>query len=126
MIQEIPLAIPGSESLIFKFDDAEGTDTVALDVMREGLNHYESPFPVILGALVGETNADFFDVGANTGIFSLLATTANKSIIAHAFEPVPYIINLLRSNIAINSEISTRISVHECALSDRSGGCSMV
>jgi FkbM family methyltransferase len=126
VINRVDLAIGGGESLSFNFDDADGLDTVAIDVSRSGLAYYEVPFPTVLGALVRLTDGDFYDVGANTGIFSLLAAAANPKIRVHSFEPVPYIARLLSQNVHINPELSERISLHRVALSDRDGSFTMM
>jgi FkbM family methyltransferase len=126
MINKVNLAIGGGSSLGFNFSDADGLDTVALDVERGGLVYYEIPFPTVLGALVRLTDGDFYDVGANTGIFSLLAAAANPKIRVHAFEPVPYIAGLLAENVRINPDLSERIDLHKIALSDRNGSFTMM
>jgi FkbM family methyltransferase len=51
---------------------------------------------------VVKTCRRFFDVGANTGIFSLLACAANSKISVVALEPVPRICQRLTENIRIN------------------------
>lgn len=126
MISKVDLEIGGGESLSFNFDDANGLDTVALDVARSGLAYYEVPFPTVLGALVRLTDGDFYDVGANTGIFSLLAAAANPKISVQSFEPVPYIARLLSQNVRMNPELSERINLHKVALSDRDGSFTMM
>jgi FkbM family methyltransferase len=60
------------------------------------------------------------DVGANAGIFSLAAASANSEASIHAFEPTPTIASHLRETIARNS-LNGRVHVHECAVSKKSG-----
>jgi len=43
-----------------------------------------------------------YDVGANTGVYSLVASTNEKAQI-YAFEPVPLIFDMLKENINLNS-----------------------
>lgn len=57
------------------------------------------------------------DAGANVGTFSLLAASLGAT--CYAFEASPTNCALLRRNISLNK--FTGITVHECALSDRSG-----
>ncbi len=45
----------------------------------------------------------FVDVGANTGIFSLIACATNSDIRVIAFEPVPEIYEKLVTNVTINA-----------------------
>lgn len=43
-----------------------------------------------------------FDVGSNTGIFSMLAKAKNPNALVHAFEPQPNIYKVLKKNNEIN------------------------
>jgi FkbM family methyltransferase len=43
-----------------------------------------------------------FDIGANTGVYSLIAKAANKNASVHAFEPFPSICNTLKKNVQLN------------------------
>jgi FkbM family methyltransferase len=42
------------------------------------------------------------DIGANTGIYSLVAAT-NTNAAIYAFEPVPFVFSLLEENVALNN-----------------------
>ena len=44
-----------------------------------------------------------FDIGANTGVYSLIAKTVNKNSFVHAFEPFPSICNTLARNSELNN-----------------------
>jgi len=60
------------------------------------------------------------DIGANTGLFSLVAGAASMGRAEiHAFEPLSRIAEKTRSNADLNSHL--RIRVHEVAVTDRSG-----
>jgi len=64
---------------------------------------------------------NFIDVGANIGYFScLLAKLAGPAGHVLAIEPEPQNLALLRENIAIN-EI-TNVTVHPCAVGEKTGG----
>jgi FkbM family methyltransferase len=43
-----------------------------------------------------------FDIGANVGLYSLLAAWANPQSEIHAFEPTPAMVDILTSNIELN------------------------
>lgn len=60
----------------------------------------------------------FFDIGANIGIFSLLAASCGAKVIA--FEPSKKVYKLLRKNIEINNYQNSILTVSE-AVSDRKG-----
>lgn len=69
-----------------------------------------------------ELSADattILDIGANTGIFSLLASKYARAAAVHAFEPVPYNADVLEANIALNG--SAGIHLRRLALSDTDG-----
>ncbi len=44
----------------------------------------------------------FLDIGANTGVYTLLACAVNPSVRVTAFEPVPQVFEILCKNIAVN------------------------
>lgn len=60
------------------------------------------------------------DIGANTGIYSLVAKPLHPGTEVHAFEPIARVHSILAANIAINP-FSPLIAVHRVALSDYSG-----
>lgn len=59
-----------------------------------------------------------FDVGANTGLFSLAAKAVNNSAEIHAFEPIPMVFNKLVTNCELNQ---FNIKCNQLALSNKSG-----
>ncbi len=60
-----------------------------------------------------------FDVGANVGLYSLLASWSNPKAEIHAFEPTPDIYQKLKHNIALNRMPS--ITANQLGVSGRSG-----
>jgi len=60
------------------------------------------------------------DIGANFGLYALVAAKANGSARVHAFEPVPTNGTLLRHLATLNG-VSDRVSLHAVALSDHAG-----
>jgi FkbM family methyltransferase len=60
------------------------------------------------------------DVGANVGIFSLAALSANPRAQVHSFEPTPDIARQLQQSVTLNS-LEGRLHVHPVALSDHGG-----
>jgi FkbM family methyltransferase len=65
-----------------------------------------------------ESSRTIFDIGANTGIYSLVAKTANPHATVFAFEPIPRIVRKLRTNIRLNN---FDIRVCTDAVSNRDG-----
>lgn len=61
----------------------------------------------------------FFDIGANIGYYSLLASTIKKDITVYAFEPMPSAYDFLTENIRLNGY--TNIKAQKLALSNTTG-----
>ena len=59
-----------------------------------------------------------FDVGANSGIYSLISASSNRNSEIHAFEPNKKIINLLIDNLKANN-LEKRVHVIKKAISDK-------
>lgn len=57
---------------------------------------------LLLWSKLSETADTIFDIGANTGIYSILAKSINPSAAIYAFEPVPKIHKKLQLNTEIN------------------------
>jgi FkbM family methyltransferase len=71
------------------------------------------------------------DIGANTGLYSLLASSVQRNQLGfsmtaspcshsvHAFEPIPRVGDLLQKNVSLNPGCG--ITVHRCAVGAKSG-----
>lgn len=63
------------------------------------------------------------DIGANSGLYALLAASVSPAAEVHAFEPLKRIAEVLRYNVGLNP--SFRIHVHEMAIGDKTGTAEM-
>lgn len=63
----------------------------------------------------------FVDIGANSGLFSLILTNENTNLETHAFEPNPEILNKFSANLKLNPGISDRVKIIKKAVSEKSG-----
>lgn len=79
-----------------------GKDTIASRLKRDGLDGFEPELRPVLMKLVPEAQV-FLDIGANTGLYSLFAASANPSCEVHAFEPVPDIRGSFEENLRRNN-----------------------
>ncbi|MEO8292420.1 MAG: FkbM family methyltransferase [Actinomycetota bacterium] len=61
----------------------------------------------------------FLDVGAYTGIFSLVVARSDPHVDVHAFEIVPAVVTMLRANIERNG-LADRITIHAEGIGDPS------
>lgn len=71
----------------------------------------------VWGALSREAST-VLDVGANTGIYSLIAWSSNPKSHVHAFEPVPGVFDLLELNNRLNGQ---PLNVHPIACGNIDG-----
>ena len=60
----------------------------------------------------------FLDVGANIGLYSVLAAKYNSKLQIHAFEPGKGAVHFLKRNIAQN-QLEQQVSIHELAMSNQ-------
>ena len=104
--------------------DHEVGDYYVGNLNRNRLEAYEPPVSEFLLRCAGLFDGEpwcFLDVGAYTGIYSLAIAAASASVRCHAYEPVPKICEVLRSNIALNSKLDSRISAHPVGVSSIPG-----
>ncbi len=94
----VSIAVSPSKKLHFQTD---GHDTISTFLFWEGVASYESETTRVFLELLKHAKT-FFDVGANTGIYALLAAVDDPRRQVYAFEPVPKIFDCLRENVRIN------------------------
>jgi FkbM family methyltransferase len=108
-------------SIRFVFENRGNLDSIASLIRANGLASYEAPTPAVFVSLVQQAADLVLDVGANTGLFTLLAAAANPTLRVCAFEPLATAQNLLRANIARNPDLAERITVEPFGLSRANG-----
>jgi len=114
----IPLA---SGSARFAFRNRDNRDHIASFIRENSLASYEAPTPSVFVRLAQQAPGLALDVGANTGIYTLLAAAANPELHVCAFEPLQSVRELLHENIAHNPDLAPRIAVEPFALSRANG-----
>lgn len=81
---------------------SDGDDPIASSLYWTGIESFE--FETVKLYLHLLENAQVvFDIGANTGLFTLLAAAGSKDRHVHAFEPVPKIFEYLKRNVETNN-----------------------
>ena len=95
-----------------------GKDRIALKLARRGFLGYEGETIRLFLPLVRQAQT-VIDVGANTGLFALLAAKANPACRVWAFEPVPFIFDMLERNIRLNG--LTNLQAVAAAVADATG-----
>ena len=80
---------------------SNGRDNIATDIFWKGLDGFEPETMTTVAALARRVKV-FVDIGANTGIYSVLVATVNTSSRVYAFEPVVDIFHALHKNVQGN------------------------
>jgi FkbM family methyltransferase len=124
----VPVTVPAGPGALrshrFRMYALDGRDQVARALRGGGWNSFEAPLPSVVAQLVRRWPHTVLDVGANTGLYSLIAITADRRATAIAYEPVPEIAALLRDNLAANLH-GDRVTVREVAIGDRTGAAEL-
>ncbi len=100
----------------------DGNDRIASMLFWRGVDGWEPTTIRTFLQLVGP-GSTVLDVGANSGLFSLLAARRDPTVTVHAIEPVARVFSVLESNVALNGLDNVRC--HRFACSDRSGPATM-
>lgn len=95
-----------------------GADTIASRAYFTGALNYESATAKCLTALFLDSKC-FYDVGANTGICTLMAAKHPNLSEIHSFEPVSYVASYLERNIERNG--AKHAKAHRMALARQTG-----
>lgn len=124
----VPITVPAGAGALrsrrFRMYALDGRDQVVRALRAGGWHAFEAPLPSVVAQIVRRWSDTVLDVGANTGLYSLIAVTADRRATAIAFEPVPEIAGLLRDNMAVNPQ-GARIRLREVAIGDRSGAAEL-
>lgn len=72
-----------------------------------------------------KSNSVFIDVGANIGVYTILAAAKIKKGKIYSFEPIPSVLDILYQNIQINN-MHDKVKVLEKVVSDNTGEESFV
>ncbi len=114
---EVVYPCPTSD-ISFTFMNRDDLDFIAGQVWDHGLAAYEAPTPGLVVSLCQGGTGAVLDIGANTGIFSLLAAAANPLAEVFAFEPLDHVRRILEANLSLNPSVSPHVHVQACALSN--------
>lgn len=94
---------------------SDGGDSIASNLYWGGFRNYEPETIKIFEFLAMICNS-IFDIGANSGIFSLFCASINKNSKVYSFEPVPRNFMNLKKNKEINS--FSNMLVYDYAISN--------
>lgn len=92
-------------------------NTIENELFWLGANGWE-PWSTVAWKTLSEQSQVIFDVGANTGLYSLISAKANTAASVYAFEPVKVIFDRLNVNLHLNE---LNVNAHQLALADENG-----
>jgi FkbM family methyltransferase len=87
------------------------------EIFWNGISGYENQ-SLTIWKILSEDAHVIFDIGANSGIYSLLSKCVNRQAHVYAFEPVPKMLSALKKNDSLNGFEITSIS---SAVSNKDG-----
>jgi len=90
---------------------------IVYGILRNGMVEKEETDLVL--SIFKKLPADFtlYDIGANTGYYSILSGSLFPKSTIHAFEPVEEHITNLKDNVALNGT-QNNVTIHSCALGE--------
>jgi FkbM family methyltransferase len=92
-------------------------NTIENELFWLGANGWEG-YATKAWKMLSEQSRIIFDVGANTGLYSLISSSTNSAASVYAFEPVDIIFNRLKKNIGLND---LKVHLNKIALADEDG-----
>lgn len=121
LLRGVPIDEPGNltldeHALRYWFDTEQGLDYF---LYWRGFKAWEYQSVSSFSRLARSART-VIDVGANTGVYSLIAAAANPNARIHAFEPTPSTYKSLIRNVALNG-IEVRCQPYQIALSNSIG-----
>lgn len=108
--------VGGGASFVY---ESTKQDHIGTSLYWGGISAYESEtFPSFID--LARNARGFLDIGACTGLYTLVASAVNPNLTTYAFEPVPQFYERLRRHIALNG-LESRCRTVGKAVSDREG-----
>lgn len=98
VVGRVGISLPNGHRVILRTD---GYDYVTSSLFWHGLTGYEPATINLFLRLLRQADV-FIDIGANTGLYALIAAAENCGRQVYAFEPVPRIFQALERNIRSN------------------------
>ena len=103
----------------FRLSSAHQTDQITWRLWTGGWGGFEQPLPDLFAASVRQANT-VLDIGANSGLYAMIAVAASDRAVVHAFEPLPVAAQCLRDNARLNN-CNGRLKIVEAAVAEKSG-----
>lgn len=110
-----PFKVKIDENTSFKIHNGTRIEN---EIFWEGLTGQWEKESMKLWIELSKKSKTTFDIGANNGIYALVAKTMNPKSHVSAFEPHPYFFTALEKNVTLNN---FEIDLHKKAVSDFDG-----
>jgi len=111
--------VPVSETRSFEYQSSRG-DAIGRVLYWRGFNGDWEAGTIRIFSLLAREARVVLDIGANTGVYTLLACSVSPAVRVVAIEPVPQIFDRLASNVQFN-RLTDRCELHQVAVSDEVG-----
>ena len=117
----VPLPVLGADGTrrVGSIYSDNGRDQIARNIWVHGLLAYEAPLPELFMRLVKGAQT-VLDVGANSGLYAILAALTEPRCSVISFEPLPEALKCLRANLRAN-QLEARVTVVEAAAGSSQG-----
>jgi FkbM family methyltransferase len=111
----------GNQVWSFWMEDHDAKDFIVGLITRDRLDGYEKPIPRVVAGVALSLGGNFLDIGANTGVYSLLYSSLAVNANAYAFEPLVCVARAFEINVGLNPHLAQRVHLERYALSNRAG-----
>ena len=118
----VDLHLPGTggrPAVTGRMYSAGGNDHIVREIWLHGLAAYELPVPRLYVAALVDGGL-VLDVGANSGLYAVLAARANPTVRVASYEPFPKALHWLGENLRLNG-VADRVTVVPAALGAEAG-----
>jgi FkbM family methyltransferase len=121
---DVPSAATTGRRVTVRLLGRVGTDQIATALRDGGWDGFEPPMPTVFAACAAAFPGVIYDVGANTGLYSVIAARVNKANRIYAFEPFPPVRAHLKSTLRVN-HCGRSIAVEPLAVGSANGTASL-
>jgi FkbM family methyltransferase len=98
---------------------SSGFTTIENEIFWNGIDNSWEKISLRIWQYLAKNSSTILDIGANSGIYSIVASCINPKANIHAFEPVERTSKLLLQNISLN--MPNNIFFHQKAVSNKTG-----
>ncbi|HVV38623.1 MAG TPA: FkbM family methyltransferase [Acidimicrobiales bacterium] len=116
----VPEVATGGVRVTVRLPGRAGRDQIATALRESGWTGFEPPMPTVFAACAATFPGVVYDIGANTGFYSVVAARVARANKVVAFEPFPPVLANLKSTLRVN-RCSDRVHVEPAALSSAPG-----